>query len=166
KAAEGGQPDAPFNLGVMYRDGFVSSGKDLRKSVDWFTEGLNRGDAYAGEEAAYLVSSGNVPGYDLFDAAVIGAKAAALRNHRAANRSREMIARFPRKTLDGGAQKLILELGGDVSVDGAFGPSSQSAMDEVLLKYNAGSAATDPVERIIQLAAISWKISPFRVDLY
>ncbi|MEP1423224.1 MAG: caspase family protein [Tateyamaria sp.] len=166
KAAEGGQPDAPFNLGVMYRDGFVSSGKDLRKSVDWFTEGLRRGDAYAGAEAANLVSSNSVPGYELFDAAVIGAKAAALRNHRAANRSRDLIAGFSGKTLDGGAQKLILELGGDVTVDGAFGLGSQSAMDEVLSKYNGGSAATDPVERIIQLAALSWKTSPFRVDLY
>ena len=166
KAAEGGQPDAPFNLGVMYRDGLVSTGKDLRKSVDWFSEGLERGDAFAGGDAAYLISSADVPGYDMSDAAVIGAKAAALRNHRAAKRSKDLITSFPRKALDRGAQKLILELGGKVLVDGAFGPGSQTAMDEVLSRFNAGPAATDPVERIIQLAALNWTTSPFRVDLY
>ncbi|MEP5087932.1 MAG: caspase family protein, partial [Paracoccaceae bacterium] len=166
RAAEGGQPDAPYNLAVMHRDGLVSSGKDLRKSVDWFTKGLERGDAFAGNDAAYLISSANVPGYDMADAALIGAKAAALRNHRAADRAKELIASFPRKALDAGAQKLILELGGDVSVDGAFGSGSQNAMDEVLTRFDSGPAEKDPVERIIQLAALVWTTSPFRVDLY
>lgn len=166
KAAEGGQPDAPFNLGVMYRDGLVSTGKDLQKSVEWFTTGLERGDAYAGVEAAHLVSSGKVPGYVQSDAAVIGAKAAALRRHSAANRSRDLIATFSNNALNAGAQKLIVELGGSVVIDGAFGSGSQKAMDGVLAKLNAGPAATNPVERIIQLAALSWTLSPFRVDLY
>ena len=51
-------------------------------------------------------------------------------------------------------------------MDGAFGRGSQTAMDEVLSRFNAGPAATDPVERIIQLAALNWTTSPFRVDLY
>jgi TPR repeat protein len=136
KAAEGGQPDAPFDLGVIYRDGLVSTGKDLRKSVEWFSEGLQRGNAYAGGKAAYLISSAGVPGYDVADAAVIGAKAAALRYHRAAKQSRDPIASLPRKALDSGAQKLIVELGGNVTVVGSFCPGSQAAMDAVLSRSN------------------------------
>lgn len=166
KAAEGGQPDAPFNLGVMYRDGLVSTGTDLKTSVEWFLKGLERGDSLAGGNAAYLISSAGVPGYDMFDAAMIGAKSAALRNREAAQRSRDLIASYPRNALDGGAQKLIVELGGTIEVDGAFGPGSQTAMDEVLTRHDAGPAETDPVERIIQLASVVWKTSPFRVDLY
>ncbi len=166
KAAEGGQPDAPFNLAVMYRDGLVSTGKDLGKAVEWFLTGLERGDALAGGNAAYLISSEGVAGYDLFDAAVIGAKSAALRNKSAAEQSRALIASYPAEILNGGAQKLLVELGGYIDVDGAFGPGSQKVMDEVLARFDAGPAQTDPVERIIQLAALTWTTSPFRVDLY
>ena len=166
KAAEGGQPDAPYNLGVMYRDGLVSTGVDLKKSVEWFLKGLDRGDSLAGGNAAYLISSAGVAGYDTFDAAAIGAKSAALRNTNGAQRSRDLLASFPRESLDGGAQKLIVELGGDVEIDGSFGSGSQQAMDGVLSRFGAGPAETDPIERIIQLAALSWTTSPFRVDLY
>ncbi len=166
KAADGGQPDAPFNLGVMYRDGLVGTGKDLGKAVEWFLTGLERGDAYAGGNASYLIASAGVDGYDMFDAALVGAKAATLRNRDAAGRARDLIASFPRNALDGGAQKLIAELGGEVGVDGAFGAGSQKAMDEVLARFDAGPAQSDPLERILQLAALSWTTSRFRVDLY
>ncbi len=166
KAAEGGQPDAPYNLATMYRDGLVGKGVDLQKSVEWFLKGLERGDSLAGGNAAYLISSEDIAGYDKFDAAAIGAKAAALLNTSAAQQSRDLLASFPQEMVDGGAQKLIAEMGGDVSVDGAFGTSSQQALDEVLSRYGAGPAASDPIERIIQIAALTWKVSPFRVDLY
>lgn len=166
KAAAGGQPDAPFNLGVMYRDGLVSSGEDLDKSVEWFLTGLERGDAWAGGNASYLIASTNVSDFDIFDAAAVGAKAATLRNPDAAENARKLLASYPPKALNGGAQKLIVELGGDVAVDGAFGPGSQEAMDAILARFDAGPAKSNPVERILQLAALSWTTSRFRVDLY
>jgi hypothetical protein len=61
---------------------------------------------------------------------------------------------------------MIVELGGDLTVDGAFGPSSQKALQSVLDRFDAGQAETDPVARILQLSALSWRTNPFRVDLY
>ena len=166
RAAEGGHPNAPYNLGRMYRDGSAPGGKDLAKAVEWFTEGLERGDANAGGNAAFLISSEGVAGHDMFDAAVLAAKAAALTNQKAAQPSRELLASYPAKAVDGGAQKLIRALGGETDVDGAFGPSSQNALAAVLTRHGAGPAETDPVARIVQLAALAWSTSPFRVDLY
>ncbi|OYX42602.1 MAG: hypothetical protein B7Z02_11450 [Rhodobacterales bacterium 32-67-9] len=166
KAAEGGHPNAPFNLGRMYRDGRVAGGRDLKAAVEWFSEGLERGDANSGGNAAYLISSEGVAGYDLFDAAVLAAKAAALVNQNAAKPARELLASYNETALNGGAQKLIRELGGAVEADGAFGASSQAAMEAVLATHGAGPARTDPLDRIVQLAMLRWSTSPFRVDLY
>lgn len=166
KAAEGGHPAAPTNIAWMYLDGIAPGGEDKVKAVEWFDTGLQRGQAAAGRYAAQLIHDEGVKGYDDFDAAVYGAKAAALTNQGAAAKARDLIATFSRKVIDGGAQKLIADLGGEVTVDGAFGPASAAALDEVLARYDAGPAKTDPVDRIIQLAAITWKTNPFRVDLY
>ena len=166
KAAEGGHPNAPFNLGRMYRDGRAPEGRDRVRAVEWFAEGLERGDAFAGGSAAHLISTQGVTGYDLFDAAVFAAKAAALVNQGAARPARELLASFDGRALAGGAQQLIRELGGEVEVDGAFGAGSRAAYDAVLAQHGGGTAETDPVDRIVQLASLVWKTSEFRVDLY
>ena len=166
KAAEGGHPAAATNLGWMYLDGLVVGGKDKDKAVEWFLVGLERGQASAGRYAARLIYENSVTGYDRFDAAVLGAKAAALSNQKSAIKARELIAGFSGRSIAGGTQALIAELGGNVEIDGAFGPASQSAMDAVLAAHGGDPAKTDPVERIIQLAEIVWKNSSFRVDLY
>lgn len=166
KAAEGGHPNAPSSLGLMYREGRVGGAPDFAKSVEWYLAGLDRGNARAGGTAAFLIATEGVDGFDLFDAAMIGAKSAALTNQSAAAQSRQLLGNFPETALNGGAQKLINLLGGDVTADGAFGPASQEAMDQVLTSYGAGPSQTDPVERLIQLAAVFWTTSPFRVDLY
>ena len=55
-----------------------------------------------------------------------------------------------------------------VHVEGAWAAffGGHLGADEVLSLHNAGSAADDPVERIVQLAAHLLAISPIRVDLY
>lgn len=166
RAAEGGHPDAPFNLGRMYRDGRAPGGADRAASVRWFAEGLDRGDAYAGGSAAHLIATAGVPGYDLFDAAMFAAKAAALVNHDAAQQARGLLGSFDTATLNGGAQKLIAALGGEVEANGAFGTASQAAADAVLARFGAGPTLSDPVDRILQISTVFWATSPFRVDLY
>lgn len=166
KAAEGGHPNAPFNIGRMYRDGRVAGGRDLKAAVEWFSEGLERGDANSGGNAAYLISIEGVAGYDFFDAVVLAAKSAALVNQTAAKPARELLASYNETAINGGAQKLIRALGGEVEADGRFDARSEAALDAVLTRFGAGPARTDPVERIIQLAALVWSTSPFRVDLY
>ena len=150
----------------MYLEGQAPGGVDNTKAVNWFAEGLSRGDARSGEAAGWLVANKKVEGYDRFDAAIFAAKGAALTNQEASAGALNLLKGLDRKTLAGGAQKLIVELGGEVTVDGAFGPGSQAAMDAVLEQLGAGPAKTDPVERILQLATLSWTTSPFRVDLY
>jgi TPR repeat protein len=166
KAAEGGHPDAPQNLGNMLRDGRVGGGPDYPAAVAWYVRGLERGDGIAGGNAAYLVATQSIPGYAPHDAAVLAAKVAALRDERAVQGARQILAALPAGTLDAGAQALIRDLGGAVEVDGAFGAGSQSALNEVLARRGAGPAEEDPVERIVQLARLHWQESPFRVDLY
>lgn len=166
KAALGGHPNGPANVGWMYLEGQADGGADNAKAVEWFAKGLERGDASAGQAAGWLIVNNNVEGFNNFDAAVFAAKGASLKNQNAADSARELLQTFSNKALGGGAQSLIQELGGQVVIDGAFGPGSQAGMDEILVQFNAGPAKIDPVERIIQLASLVWKTSPFRVDLY
>ena len=144
----------------------IEGAPDIAKSVEWYMTGLDRGDARAGGNAAFLIATEGVDGFDLFDAALIGAKSAALTNQSASAQARQLLGNFPETALNGGAQKLINLLGGDVTADGAFGPASLAATEQVLASYGAGPAVSDPVDRIVQLAAVFWTTSPFRVDLY
>jgi TPR repeat protein len=166
RAAEGGHPTAPANLARIYREGLVDGRPDMERAVHWYLEGLERGDALAGGNGAFLIASERPAGYALHDAAVVAAKAAALENQPAAPRAREFLASLPREAIDAGAQSLISTLGAPIGIDGAFGASSQAAMDTVLASRGAGPAETDPLERILQLAGLYWATSPFRVDLY
>jgi TPR repeat protein len=166
KAANGGHPDAPQNLGHMLRDGRVGGSPDYPAAVGWYVQGLERGDGIAGGNAAYLIATEAIPGYEIHDAAVMAAKVAALRDETAAQGARQILAALSEDVLNAGAQSLIVTLGGTVGIDGAFGQGSRSALDEVLARRGAGAAETDPVERIVQLARLYWQESPFRVDLY
>ncbi|NNF72524.1 MAG: sel1 repeat family protein, partial [Rhodobacteraceae bacterium] len=87
KAADGGHPNAPSNLARIYRDGLIGNGPDFVQAVEWYGRGLDRGDSLAGGNAAFLIATQDVDGYDMFDAAVFGGKAAALSNQAAADRS-------------------------------------------------------------------------------
>lgn len=166
KAADDGHPTAPFNIARMYRDGRAPEGQSNDRAVDWFSEGLNRGHARSGANAAYLIMTAGANKYDAFDAAVFSAKGAALTGNRYAKEAQDILRSLSDREIDGGTQQLIVDLGGSLTVDGAFGPTSQSELQAVLDRYQAGTAETDPVARILQLAALSWRTNPFRVDLY
>ena len=165
QAAEGGHPRGPYRLGQMYAEGIAPGGVDLTKAIPAFEESLNRGDAFAAANAAFYLLSEDVPGYDAFDAMAIAAKGAALVNRRGADAAMEQLQGQSASRLDGGTQRIMVEMGLELEVDGAFGPASQSVLNELLAEHGAGPAKTDPLERLLQIAALHWKLSPFRTDL-
>ncbi len=166
EAHEAGHPSTAYTLATMYSDGSAPGGVDTARAVTTFAEGLERGDPISGATAAYTLMTQSVAGYDQFDAAVMAAKGSALTNNRNAQYATQQLDAMSAKVLDGGAQRLIKALGGELEVDGAFGPGSQRAMNDVLTRLGMGPAASDPKERIVQLAQAYWETSPFRVDLY
>jgi TPR repeat protein len=166
KASDDGHPTAPFNIARMYRDGRAPEGQNNTQAVQWFSEGLNRGHARSGANAAHLIMTAGAKNYDRFDAAVFAAKGAALTGSRFAAEAEKVLRTLSPRDINGGAQRLIIDLGGSLTVDGAFGPASQSELQSILDTFDAGTAETDPIARILQLAAISWRTNPFRVDLY
>ena len=165
-AAEGGHPGAPQSLAAMYADGTAPGGADPTEAVRWYAAGVERGDAFAGAMGAFTILSGGVEGYDVYDAAVLAAKGAALTRNRNAGAALQQVQAMSPEILNGGAQKLIRALGGETGVDGDWGPGSSEALDAVLTALDGGPAATDPEGRILQLAALYWQVSPLRVDLY
>lgn len=165
KAAAGGHPNAPVNLGILYENGSVARNRPL--ALDWYLEGLQRGDGWGGANAAWLLNNGLVPGFDMGDAAVFAAKAAALRDPDAGASARDVLGRMDRAALDSGAQMMINDLGGTVGVDGAFGAGSQTALEAMAAARGVTPyQGSDRIERLIWLAGLIWKQSSFRVDLY
>ena len=166
KAVDGGHPTAPYNLARMYRDGYAPGGEDMNKAVYWFAEGLARGDALAGALASYVIQTENPSDYDSFDAAIFAAKGGALQGQSEAEDALDELYGLSDRAVNGGTQRLMVELGAEITVDGAFGPASTAAFEAILADLNAGPAMTTPVDRILQLADLVWQQSAFRVDLY
>lgn len=165
KAAEEGHPTAPASLGRMYNAGQIGGAPDGAEAIRWYDIGLERGDAWGGANAAWIIANRPPPGFQPWDAAVRAAKAAALRNPEAQVAADEVLAALPARALDGGVQALLAELGYEIAVDGAFGPASA----EVLARFEADSGTTIPADRIARLKALAaayWERTTFRVDLY
>ncbi len=166
QASDNGHPTAPFNIARMYRDGRAPDGPDLGQAISWFEEGLTRGHARSGATAAILILTEQPKGFSTFDAAAFAAKGATLGANRYTVQSDEVLAALSPRDLNGGAQMLMAELGADITVDGAFGPASETALQALLDEFGAGAAESDPINRIKQLASLVWQTNPFRVDLY
>jgi TPR repeat protein len=161
QAAAGGHPTAPFNLGRMLRDGDAPGGVDMDAAVAQFLTALERGHAGSAAQAAYLIRTEQVAGYDGFDAAAIAARGAVLLNASGADDAREQLDAMSDQELTGGLQRLLAGLGAEVTVDGAYGPGTAAAMALV-----GADPAGGPTDRILSVAAVYWQRSPFRVDLY
>jgi TPR repeat protein len=165
KAARGGHPSAATALGRMYTRGQIGGRADLRSAITWYDQGLERGDAWGGANAAWLIANRAPRGYTGFDAAVRAAKAATMQNAKAAQSAEEVLAGLSRRDIDGGAQALMRDLGADVTVDGAFGPASRTAADQLARQFGR-TLSPDPQERLKALAKLYWEQTKFRVDLY
>jgi TPR repeat protein len=166
RAAEGGHPGAPGNLGRLWNSGALGEAGRYARAVEWYDLGLERGDGWGGANAAWIILNRDVPGLGPRDAALRAAKAAALRSPDSAAEARGLLAGLPPAALDAAAQMLVDELGGDLAVDGAFGPGSTAEMARVLGPERAAAIPADPTGRAIALAAAYWQQGRFRVDLY
>ncbi|MEM7440069.1 MAG: caspase family protein [Pseudomonadota bacterium] len=162
KASVGGHPNAPTNLGRMHAKGSITGAPNYPEAVKWYDQGLERGDAWAGANAAYIIATEGVKGLDLADAALRGGKAAALRNKQAEDYARQVLAALPVKSVDQATQRILIALGQELEADGAFGAGSERALEAV----SPRRPPTDPVDRLIFTAGLFWEQSKFRVDLY
>lgn len=165
RAAEGGHPNAPGNIGTLIATGALGKA-DLGQAVEWFDKGLERGDANAGAHAAYLILTEGAGGLSPTDAALRAGRAAALRDPVAVERARKVLAATPREAIDAASQRLLQELGAGITPDGAFGPGSKAAYQTAAAQHGDSTLETDPVERLVDIARIHWSTTPFRVDLY
>lgn len=166
RAAEGGHPYAPGNLGRLWNSGALGTDNQYLRAVEWYDQGLERGDGWSGANAAWIIVNREVPGMGPRDAALRAAKAATLRGADSAAEARALLASLPDAAKDGAAQMLINALGGQVAVDGAFGPTTRAEMERVLAAQGEPVTATTPDERLTALAAAYWKQGVFRVDLF
>ena len=165
RAAAGGHPTAPTSMGRLYFSGDMPGGINVTKAISFYDQGLERGDAWGGANAAWIIANRRSPGFAPHDAATRAAKAATLRNPAAQKAAREVLGNLTRGALDGGAQALLRDLGVEIEVDGAFGPNSQQKLDAYALTKGI-TIPTDRQARLLALAAEYWKQTPFRVDLY
>ena len=165
KAAEGGHPSAPSSLGRMYFNAQIGGRSDAAKAIEWYDIGLARGDAWGGTNAAWIIANQRPPGFTPFDAASRAAKAATMRNTEAATEALAVLDGLAPAALDGGGQQLMRDLGAEVGVDGAFGATSQAALDGLGDRHGRQFPDT-PKDRVLALAKLYWENTKFRVDLY
>jgi len=76
-----------------------------------------------------------------------------------------VLGRMNRSLVDSATQQFIADFGVEISVDGAFGPGSQAALDQVAARFGE-TAPSGRVDRLVFLAGLYWTTTPFRVDLY
>ncbi|MCU0906427.1 MAG: caspase family protein [Rhodobacteraceae bacterium] len=165
KAAEGGHPFAPSELGRMIVAGKLGD-PDWAAAVRWYDMGLSRGDGWGGANAAWLIVNRDVPGFTPADAAVRAAKAVHLPDAGAADQARGLLARLDARTLDAGTQTLLNDLGAGIEVDGAFGPGSRAALAAALAAAGVTPSAATPEGRLLDVARASWATRPVRADLF
>ena len=165
KASDGGHPTAPSSIGRLYNSGDLPGGADFVKAVEWYDVGLSRGDGWGGANAAWVIAQKSPPGFTLFDSVVRASKALALGNQASHDSARDLLSRMNKKSIDGGTQQLMSELGVNITVDGAFGNGSRAKLND--LGNETGTRfSSDPIERLEQLGKLFWERSKFRVDLY
>jgi TPR repeat protein len=165
KAAEGGHPFAPSELGRMIVGGQLGD-PDWAAALRWYDMGLSRGDGWGGSNGAWLILNRQAGGLTPVDAAVRAAKAVHLPAAEAAGEARGLLARLDARTLSAGTQQLLNDMGAGIEVDGAFGPGSRAALAEVLAAANVVPSGDTPEARLLDAARAWWATRPVRPDLY
>ena len=143
---EGGGRRAPRRagtLGRLWNSGALGeTGRDA-KAIDWYDQGLARCDGWSGANAAWIIANRAPAGYLPRDAAERAAKAAVLDGEDSAAEARRLLPTLDAQAIDGAAQSLLDALGGNVEVDGNFGPASVAEMQRIL-GPDAAPATTRP----------------------
>ena len=162
RASDQGHPSAPTSLGRRYFRGFEGQDPDFVQAVQWYDLGLSRGDAWGGANAAATILGENPAGYDLADAGVRAAKAAALGNVDAAAKAGEVLAALSAADLTKASDRLVAQvMAGDPSAPDADITPVLAELDSLL-----ASPDPDPVTRIKAVAALYWSSRALRVDLF
>ena len=165
QAAAGGHPAAASSLGRMYVNSQIGGRRDDARAIEWYDIGMERGDAWGGANAAWIIANRTPAGYTRFDAAERAAKAVTMRNTQAADAALEVLQSLNTRALNGGAQQIMRDLGQDVEVDGDFGTNSRLALGNLETTFNR-QFSENPTERLFELARLYWENTKFRVDLY
>jgi len=166
QAAELGHPTAPSEIARMIMQGDLPD-SDAVEALSWNDIGLQRGDAWAGANGAWIALnrlSSRIPTYS---AVARAGKALALNNANAATAARKLLDELPESDIDAGTQAILTGLGVTVAPDGKFGPASQRALDNAAIK--AGLPLQNPAKAIDRLrfaAQIHWALNPIRQDLF
>ncbi|MFH5776762.1 caspase family protein [Paracoccus sp. NGMCC 1.201697] len=167
RAAEGGHPFAPANLGRMIMRGQLGK-PDPKAAMRWYDMGLSRGDGWAGVNASSIVLKGEASPLGPADAALRAAKALHLPARDAAEQAGQMLDRIRDADLNRATQMLLNEMGEPVVVDGAAGPATLAALDRLGQRSGLGVSRPDEGPRQwLTLAARVWLArNPPRVDLF
>lgn len=164
KASDQGHPTAPTSIGRMYNAGDLGK-PDYVAAVKWYKVGLSRGDAWGGANAAWVIVHRKPKGFTDAEAAALAAKAAVLRDAKAAKAADDVLSGLPPRAINAGAQILMQSLGESVGADGNFGPQSEAALARIFKRFSR-TPPTEPGKRLKALAQLYWTTNKFRVDLY
>ncbi len=164
KAADGGHPYAPVNIGRMYFNGELGT-PDPVQAIQWYDQGLDRGTAWGGANAAWIILNQHPKGYTIVDAAVRAAKAAGLLDHEAANQAMQMLDALEPRVLDMATQMLIGNFEPEQTVDGVVGPATREALGRLAHSYGVDMPADNAMARLLALSKIYWRAHGIRIDL-
>ena len=142
RAARGGQPNAPINLGFIYRDGDLGLEPDPQRAAFWFAEAADGGNPWGSVHLASLYAQADIgPAADPVLAAKLLARAAwidsATGRHAtqqnyggAGDAARERFAQLPVRVVATAVQGELARLGFDPGpIDGLPGPRTEAAID-------------------------------------
>ncbi|MEM9047281.1 MAG: caspase family protein [Pseudomonadota bacterium] len=169
RAVLGGHPSAPRRLADMIVQGRlgVPAAADIAEALALYDLGLERGDALAGTQAAWLIATAHPADSTLGDAAWRAAKAGTLRNAAARADARDLLVQMPAAALDDAIRLSLVALKA-LPEGSAPAPQSVAVLTALTaLAAQAGKPLPDAaVDRLLVLAALFWERSRFRVDLY
>lgn len=165
KAALGGHPFAPANLGRMIFNGQVPNGT-FAQALQWNDMGLARGDGWAGANGAGLILNKGAGGLDAAEAAVRYAKAVHLPAKDAAEQAMSRLGQRTDRELGKALQLVLRELGENISVDGVVGRGTLRSLQNVSDRNGLGSVPTSALDRLLLATKAYWSERPTRPDLF
>jgi TPR repeat protein len=168
KAAEGGQPNAPINLGFLYRNGAPGLEPDPRRAAFWFAEAAKGGNAWGSVHLAALYRDGRLgDGPDPVLAAKILARGARLdtvqgrvaaqQNYGGAGaEARARFADLPARAVVQAVQEELARAGYDPGpVDGLPGQRTERAITEFTAAQQPPLPADiAPIELLAELVTV------------
>ena len=159
KAADGGHPPAPGNIGRLWNSGALGEAGPLRQRGRVVRHRARARRRLGGANGAWIIVNRGVPGHGLRDAALRAAKAAVLRDADSAAEARALLAELPPEAIDGAAQ-LLAQRARRRQVDGRRRlRTGERRRDAARARRpgRGGAGPDDPPARALALAEAYWK---------